>query len=209
MPASIPQHVMLPILLIDIVGYTAKYRNQVLVQYKEDVKSPLPLELRLVLAYGNVQMAADQLAGDVMSEAKRLIDDKNFKKYQELLKKPTSLLVSALFYQSLQEELKSKANEFPDLAALPWQRVEIKDKHKHNYIGYLQGNETLEAVLGKDKTAKSAATKPRPIAIPAADPGGYLQYLFEDTGYIDIRGLQVSVGKACQFPISELYIQIS
>lgn len=41
-----------------------------------------------------------------------------------------------------------------------------------------------------------------------ADATRYLQALREETGYIDIRGLQEAEGKAKRFPISELYIPL-
>lgn len=42
----------------------------------------------------------------------------------------------------------------------------------------------------------------------AHDPAKYLQWLREQTAWIDIRGLQVGTGKANRFPISDLYIQL-
>lgn len=41
-----------------------------------------------------------------------------------------------------------------------------------------------------------------------ADPTRYLRYVFEQTRYIEIRGLQVGSGRAHQFPIEELYIAL-
>lgn len=48
-------------------------------------------------------------------------------------------------------------------------------------------------------------------AAPAAakrEPAKYLQWLREQTAWIDIRGLQVGTGKAHRFPIDELYIPL-
>jgi hypothetical protein len=48
------------------------------------------------------------------------------------------------------------------------------------------------------------------VAPPAsADPAKYLDYLREQTGWIDIRGLQVGTGKAHRFPIEDLYIPLT
>jgi hypothetical protein len=44
---------------------------------------------------------------------------------------------------------------------------------------------------------------------PNADPAKYLDYLREQTGWIDIRGLQVGTGKAYRFPIEDLYIPLT
>ena len=50
-----------------------------------------------------------------------------------------------------------------------------------------------------------------PAAAPAAsaDPAKYLDFLREQTGWIDIRGLQVGTGKAHRFPIEDLYIPLT
>ena len=50
-----------------------------------------------------------------------------------------------------------------------------------------------------------------PAVMPAAssDPAKYLDYLREQTGWIDIRGLQVGTGKAHRFPIEDLYIPLT
>ena len=37
----------------------------------------------------------------------------------------------------------------------------------------------------------------------------YLDHLREETGWIDIRGLQVGAGRAHRFPIEELYIPLT
>ena len=49
-----------------------------------------------------------------------------------------------------------------------------------------------------------------PFVAPAAsaDPTKYLDYLREQTGWIDIRGLQVGTGKAYRFPIEDLYTSL-
>jgi len=48
------------------------------------------------------------------------------------------------------------------------------------------------------------------VAAPvSADPAEYLNYLREQTGWIDIRGLQVGTGKAHRFPIEDLYIPLT
>jgi formylglycine-generating enzyme required for sulfatase activity/energy-coupling factor transporter ATP-binding protein EcfA2 len=41
------------------------------------------------------------------------------------------------------------------------------------------------------------------------NPSAYLEYLREQTAWIDIRGLQVGTGKAYRFPIEELYIPLT
>lgn len=41
------------------------------------------------------------------------------------------------------------------------------------------------------------------------DPTLYLQFLLEQTAWIDIRGLQVGTGRAHRFPIDELYIPLT
>jgi len=50
-----------------------------------------------------------------------------------------------------------------------------------------------------------------PAVVPeaSADPAKYLDYLREQTGWIDIRGLQVGTGKAHRFPIEDLYISLT
>ncbi|RQW04557.1 DUF4062 domain-containing protein, partial [candidate division KSB1 bacterium] len=46
--------------------------------------------------------------------------------------------------------------------------------------------------------------------VPApSDPQLYLEWLREESGYIDIRGLQVGAGKANRFGIEELYIPLT
>jgi hypothetical protein len=48
------------------------------------------------------------------------------------------------------------------------------------------------------------------VALSAsADPANYLDYLREQTGWIDIRGLQVGTGKAHRFRIEDLYIPLT
>lgn len=130
--------------------------RQLLRQYQEDPKNALPLAVRLVLAYGNVQMVGDQLSGAVMAEANRLISDKGFKTYQQASGEPSALFASALFYQAVQDELRIHSAEFPELATLPWQRVEIKDKHKQTHIGYLQGEAMLDELPAREKSSKEA-----------------------------------------------------
>lgn len=44
---------------------------------------------------------------------------------------------------------------------------------------------------------------------PAADPTAYLNWLHRETGYIDIKGLQVSQQKAYRFRIDELYTPLT
>jgi hypothetical protein len=41
------------------------------------------------------------------------------------------------------------------------------------------------------------------------DPGKYLAWLREHTEWIDVRGLQVGVGKAYRFPIRDLYVPLT
>ena len=41
------------------------------------------------------------------------------------------------------------------------------------------------------------------------NPSAYLEYLREQTAWIDIRGLQVGAGKAYRFPIEDLYIPLT
>jgi formylglycine-generating enzyme required for sulfatase activity len=45
-------------------------------------------------------------------------------------------------------------------------------------------------------------------SVPQSDPAKYLQWLREQTAWIDIRGLQVGTGKAYRFPIDDLYIPL-
>ena len=42
----------------------------------------------------------------------------------------------------------------------------------------------------------------------SGDPSRYLRTLYEETAYIDIRGLQVGSGRANRFPIEDLYITL-
>ena len=49
---------------------------------------------------------------------------------------------------------------------------------------------------------------PRAAAPLKSDPAKYLQWLREETAWIDIRGLQVGSGKAHRFPIEDLYIPL-
>lgn len=52
---------------------------------------------------------------------------------------------------------------------------------------------------------RKVATTPR----PKTDPTKYLSWLREQTSWIDIRGLQVGIGRAHRFPIEELYIRLT
>ncbi|MBZ5622073.1 MAG: SUMF1/EgtB/PvdO family nonheme iron enzyme [Acidobacteriia bacterium] len=48
-----------------------------------------------------------------------------------------------------------------------------------------------------------------PAAKGHDNPAAYLEYLREQTAWIDIRGLQVGAGKAYRFPIKDLYIPLT
>ncbi len=50
---------------------------------------------------------------------------------------------------------------------------------------------------------------PAPASKGHHNPTAYLEYLREQTAWIDIRGLQVGAGKAYRFPIEELYIPLA
>jgi hypothetical protein len=50
---------------------------------------------------------------------------------------------------------------------------------------------------------------PTPAAKGHDNPAAYVEYLREQTAWIDIRGLQVGAGKAYRFPIEDLYIPLT
>lgn len=50
---------------------------------------------------------------------------------------------------------------------------------------------------------------PVPERIRSDDPTRYLEFVREQTAWIDIRGLQVGTGKAHRFPIEDLYIPLT
>ena len=68
----------------------------------------------------------------------------------------------------------------------------------------------VEAALRESKS-KPTRTRKRPSAERTGqdDPRQYLQFLREETAYIDIRGLGVGSGKAHSFPIEDLYIPLT
>ena len=56
----------------------------------------------------------------------------------------------------------------------------------------------------RKRLRKFATPPPKPTS-----PRGYLQWLREETAWIDIRGLQVGTGKAQRFPIQDLYMELT
>jgi hypothetical protein len=49
---------------------------------------------------------------------------------------------------------------------------------------------------------------PAPLPVLEADPKPYLEYLLNDTAFIEIRGLRLNVAEAPLFPIDDLYIPL-
>src|ERR1022692_3591845 len=49
---------------------------------------------------------------------------------------------------------------------------------------------------------------PAPLPRVEADPRPYLEYLRNDTAFIEIRGLRLNVAEAPRFPIDDLYIPL-
>ncbi len=124
--------------------YTQKLRHD-LVEYNEGIKGgDLPLSLRLVLAYGNVELVGDQYYGSVMADAERLMSEGEFKKFQTASGEPSALFTTMLFRHTLDDELK-QSTDFSHLTELKWNRLKIEDKHGHNHIGYIQGDYIPEA----------------------------------------------------------------
>ncbi len=49
---------------------------------------------------------------------------------------------------------------------------------------------------------------PAPLPLVEADPRPYLEYLRNDTAFIEVRGLRLNVAEAPRFPIDDLYIPL-
>ena len=68
----------------------------------------------------------------------------------------------------------------------------------------------VEAALRESKSKPTRTRKrPRMKRPRQDDPREYLQFLREETAYIDVRGLGVGSGKAHSFPIEDLYIPLT
>jgi hypothetical protein len=70
------------------------------------------------------------------------------------------------------------------------------------------GGAPIAAFLEKQKVALPGWTFPPPPP-PQPNTNRYLEWLREETGWVDIRGLEVGSGKAHRFPITALYVQLT
>ncbi len=140
--------------------YTQQLRQKLELYNGSSKGKDLPLSLRLVLAYGNVELIGDQYYSSVMADANRLIDDKNFKKFQSSCKVRSALFVTMLFYHKLEDDL-TENNDFSHLTGLTWSRLPVEDKHGYEHIGYIQGDYVPEAPY-----ETPTATEPESPSIP-------------------------------------------
>ena len=94
----------------------------------------LPLEVRQVLAHGDVEWVDDQILSDAFAEAERWISSKPFKSYCEC----TAAAVAAtdLFHHYLVEDLEARC-EYPELRDVEWTASEISDKHDKRHKGWI------------------------------------------------------------------------
>lgn len=61
--------------------------------------------------------------------------------------------------------------------------------------------------MAHEATCGPKLTPAAPVRLDA-DPKPYLEYLLKESGFIEMRGLQVSVAEAPRFPIGDLYIPL-
>ncbi len=143
---------------MDALEYTQHLRQEVTRYNLEEKGKDLPLSLRLVLAYGTVELVGDQYYSSVMADANRLIDDKNFKQFMNESKEPSALFSTMLFHHKLKEEF-DQPNGYSHLRELKWSRLPVEDKHGQEHIGYIQGDYIPTASQSRRVKSKAAKRK--------------------------------------------------
>jgi formylglycine-generating enzyme required for sulfatase activity len=117
----------------------------------------------------------------------------------------------------------AQAGEFTELARLG-EEVKRNIEQLKKFKKWLSGPRvrsrfTTPESLGREveralrewrgRNPEFVATAPVTTTGGDADPKAYLEWLREESAWIDIRGLQVGTGKAHRFPIEDLYIPLT
>ena len=100
------------------------------------------------------------------------------------------------------------AFQWIELSAPPAKRVRVRFCLWHEgawKVDKLRGNDGWWEVELTDQQPAKHSPKTAP---PVADVGKYLEDLWTDTAYIDIRGLATGRPEANRFPIEDLYIEL-
>jgi len=118
----------------------------------------MPIRLRMVLAFGDVELVDDQFLSEAFIEADRFISHPGFKKHAAASPNPAPLAATSLFHLHLGTDLANKT-EVEELKGLPWSPVRVTDKHGTHYNGWVLGPAWI------DEPEPAVVKEPEPFRI--------------------------------------------